>query len=132
MTPSLARRYALAVAGLEAGGGLSGLLLGEPHFTGPTYAPARRVLTFMPGDPFVWWCWLLIALSTAAIVALMSRHDLSIRLAFSGLCGFWAFWAVIYFAAYTNPAAGPFASWLALIAFVGNSRPVVTPALRCD
>jgi hypothetical protein len=51
MSPSMTRTYAVMVAGLEGCAGISGLVLGETHFTGPTYAPARHILGFIPGNP---------------------------------------------------------------------------------
>jgi hypothetical protein len=128
----LTRRYAYMVAGFEFGAAVTGLVLPASHFQGVSYNPADRVIRsvfHLPGNPSTWWSWLLVILSVTALVSIYLRNDRWTRHAFAALCGWWVFWVVLYAAAWHNPGAGPWGPWLAGIAVVGNSRPVIAPSL---
>jgi hypothetical protein len=126
----LTRRYAYMVAGLELGAAVTGLLLPASHFQGASYAPADRLLGHLvPGTPSIWWSWLLVVLAVAALGSIHLRNDRWTRHFFAALCSWWVFWAVLYAAAWSNPTSGPWGPWIAAIAVVGNSRPVIAPSL---
>lgn len=128
----LTRRYAYLVAAAELGAGVTGLILPDSHFHGISYAPADRLVTHflhLPGDPSTWWSWLIVILAAAALFAIYHRNDSWTRTCFAALCGWWVFWAILYAAAWGNPNSGPWGPWLALIAAVGNSRPVIARPL---
>jgi hypothetical protein len=126
------RRYAYLVAAGDLGAAVTGLILPRSHFQNVTYEPAARLVTrglHLPGDPSVWWSWLFFALSVTALTALYRRHDRWTRRCFTALCAWWLFWVFLYAAAWHNPGSGPWSPWLALIAVIGNSRPVIAPSL---
>jgi hypothetical protein len=128
----LTRRYANMVASLELGAAITGLILPTSHFHGVSYTPAARFVKdvlHLPGDPSTWWSWLLVTFSVAALVSIHLRNDRWTRHFFAALCSWWVFWAVLYAAAWSNPTSGPWGPWLAAIAVVGNSRPVIAPSL---
>lgn len=127
---TLTRRFAYIVAGTQLGAGVTGVILSS-NFATVSYRPARELLSFLPGNPGLWWSGLLAILAFAALVGLVAKSAHT-RTAFALLCGYWGFWTALYAAAWFTPGAGPWAPWLALMCVVGNARPVVAPKLSAD
>lgn len=122
----LTQRYAMVVAALQLGAGLTGFITPASHYSGIAYEPARRLLTFLPGEPSKWWTGLLTVFAAAAVLSILARNQKHARTAFALLCGYWVFWAVIFATSFVqSPTGGPLATWLVLITIVGDSRPVL-------
>jgi hypothetical protein len=125
----LTLRYATIVALGDLGAGCTGMLFWR-RFNGNSYKPALQLFGSIP-YPGLCWAALLVGLSLTALVALAVRSPY-MRTAFALLMGFWGFWAVVWWYALIAGDGGPWGPWLALIAILGNSRPVVAPTLHSD
>jgi hypothetical protein len=125
---TMTRRFAFIVACSELGAGVTGVALSY-RFSGPSYKPARELLSGLPGNAGLYWSGLLVVLSLWALWALL-RKSASARTPFAFLMGYWSFWLVLWSVAMATPGSGPWAPFTALIWMVGNARPVVAPTLR--
>lgn len=125
--------FGTVVAGIQLVGAVMWMLAAKAHSSGATYKPAVALFSFLPGPAVLWWAGLLAILSAAAIICLWSKRDTATRILFAALVGYWGFWAVLWAVAFFSQAtAGVMAMFLALIAAVGNARPVLGLPVESD